>query len=108
MSIEQVNMTDIDDSIAIQQGDAQAWRFALARCVPQLYGLFVRRGANPGLAEELTQKTVFDAIKGRMSYEPARGTVEQWIFTIARNNLAYEMRQRQSKNNDKSKYPFYD
>ena len=57
--------------------------------------MFTRRGIHPALAEELTQKTIFDAIRRRETYDSSKGTLEQWIFTIAKNNLALEMRQRQ-------------
>ena len=83
-----------DSSLQIAKGDASAWRQVLARTLPQLYGMFIRRKIHPALAEELTQKTVFDAIKKRDTYDAAKGTCEQWLFTIAKNNLALEMRQR--------------
>jgi len=77
-------------------GTAQAdlWRTILTRAVPIVYGMFIRRRINPAFAEELTQKTVFDAVKGRSAYDPTKGTHEQWIFGIAHKNLAMEMRRR--------------
>ena len=81
----------------ISAGDADMWREFLDREIPQLYGMFMRRWPNPSLAEELVQKTVFDAVRGRDSYEPTKGSGEEWIFGIARNNLRLEMRRRASR-----------
>jgi RNA polymerase sigma-70 factor (ECF subfamily) len=81
----------------ISAGDADMWREFLGREIPQLYGMFMRRWPNPALAEELVQKTVFDAVRGRDSYEPTKGSPEEWIFGIARNNIRLEMRKRASR-----------
>jgi len=81
----------------ISAGDADMWREFLGREIPQLYGMFMRRWPNPSLAEELVQKTVFDAVRGRDSYEPTKGSPEEWIFGIARNNIRLEMRKRASR-----------
>ncbi|MCE5184612.1 MAG: sigma-70 family RNA polymerase sigma factor [Planctomycetaceae bacterium] len=83
-------------SLDIRAGGPEIWRQILARTIPQLYGFFVRRGVHAALAEELTQKTVFDAVCRPEQFDPAKGTPEQWMFAIAHNNLALEMRNRQS------------
>jgi RNA polymerase sigma-70 factor (ECF subfamily) len=79
------------------EGDADVWREFLGREIPLLYGMFMKRWPNPWLAEELVQKTVFDAVRGRDSYDPSRGSPEEWIFGIARNNIRLEMRKRASR-----------
>lgn len=84
-------------SLEIRTGAPDLWRQVLARTIPQLYSMFLRRGIHPALAEELTQKTVFDAIRRRETYEPSKGTAEQWLFTIGKNNLALEMRNRRNR-----------
>jgi len=81
----------------ISAGDADIWGEFLTREIPQLYGMFIRRWPNPTLAEELVQRTVFDAVRGRGSYDPSRGSPEGWIFGIARNNIRLEMRKRASR-----------
>lgn len=89
------------------QGDADVWREFIEQEIPRLYGLFMRRWPNPSLAEELVQRTVFDAVRGRGSYEPARGNPEEWILGIARNNIRLELRKRASRpsvNGDFSHY----
>ncbi len=86
-----------EDTFEVVNGGADAWRTLLTRTVPQLYGMFIKRSVHPALAEELTQKTVFDAIRGRTGYDPSKGSPRQWLFTIASNNLALEMRQRHTR-----------
>jgi len=81
----------------IARGDADIWREFISREIPQLYGMFMRRWPNPSLAEELVQKTVFDAVRGCGSYDPSRGSPDEWIFGIARNNIRLEMRRRASR-----------
>lgn len=89
------------------RGDADIWREFIDREIPRLYGLFMRCWPNRSLAEELLQKTVFDAVRGRVSYDPSRGSPEQWILGIARNNIRDEIRKRASRpsiNGDMSRY----
>jgi len=76
------------------EGNADIWREFIGREIPLLYGMFMKRWSNPSLAEELVQKTVFDAVRGCASYDPSRGSPEEWIFGIARNNIRLEMRKR--------------
>jgi RNA polymerase sigma-70 factor (ECF subfamily) len=79
------------------EGDGRVWQGFLQQVIPQLYGTFLKSWPNPSLAEELVQKTVFDAIRGRNTYDPARGSPEEWIFGIARNNIRLEIRKRASR-----------
>lgn len=77
--------------------DADIWREFIGQGIPLLYGMFMRRWPNPSLAEELVQRTVFDAVRGCGSYDPSRGSPEEWIFGIARNNIRLEARKRASR-----------
>ena len=79
------------------EGNADIWREFLDREIPLLYGMFMKRWPNPSLAEELVQKTVFDAVRGCGGYDPSRGSPEEWIFGIARNNIRLETRKRASR-----------
>ena len=89
------------------KGDADVWCEVIEREIPRLYGLFMDRWPNRSLAEELLQKTVFDAVRGRSSYDPSKGSPERWILAIARNNIRLEIRRRASRpsiNGDISTY----
>jgi RNA polymerase sigma-70 factor, ECF subfamily len=82
---------------AIAGGDAHAWRSLLEELVPKLYAMFMQRWPNASLAEELTQKTVFDAVRGSRGYDAAKGSPQEWIFGIAYNNIRLELRRRASR-----------
>jgi RNA polymerase sigma factor (sigma-70 family) len=91
----------------IIEGDTHVWRELLSEQIPALYLIFMHRWHNPSLAEELVQKTVFDAVRGRSSYRPEKGSPEQWIGGIARNNIRLEIRRRATRpsiNGDISTY----
>lgn len=79
------------------EGNADIWQEFIDREVPLLYGMFMKRWPNPSLAEELVQKTVFDAVRGCGSYDPSKGSPEEWVFGIARNNIRLETRKRASQ-----------
>jgi len=81
----------------VAQTDSDTWREMLGRGIPQIYRMFMRRWPNPSLAEELVQKTVFDAVRARAGHDPARGSFENWLMAIARNNFASEMRRRAAR-----------
>jgi len=78
----------------IAAGDAEVWRRFMDRQIKVLFGVFMKRWPNPALAEELVQKTLFDAVRGRRTYAPAKGSPEQWVSGIARNNVRLEIRRR--------------
>ena len=91
----------------ISTGDAAAWRKLLDEIIPKLHRMFMQRWPNISLVEELVQKTVFDAVRGRQKYDPAKGTPEDWFFGIAYNNVRMELRKRASGptvNGDATKY----
>jgi RNA polymerase sigma factor (sigma-70 family) len=78
-------------------GKPEFWQDFLTEQIPRLYQMFQRHGIHTALAEELVQATVLDAVKGMNTYDPKRGSPEQWLFGIANNTLALEMRQRQHR-----------
>lgn len=90
-TIEQANWSKI------AQGDAEAWRLLMRQEIPFLYRMFMSRWPNPSLAEELTQKTIFDAVKSAKTFDPQKGSPRNWLLAIARNNLAYEARSRAAR-----------
>ncbi|MCE5341715.1 MAG: RNA polymerase sigma factor [Planctomycetaceae bacterium] len=85
------------DFSKISQGDSDAWRLLLKQAIPLIYRMFVSRWPNPSLAEELTQKTIFDAVKSAKTYDSQKGSPYTWLLAIARNNLAYEARSRAAR-----------
>lgn len=81
----------------ILNGNENVWREFLNSQIPQLYRMFMNHWPNPSLAEELVQKTVFDAIRARATYQPSKGSPQEWIFGIARNNIRLEIRKRAAR-----------
>ena len=81
----------------LARGDAEFWRKLLHSEIPKLYGMFMRQWPNPSLAEELVQKTVFDAVRGCAGFDPSKGCPEEWLFGIARNNIRLEIRNRANR-----------
>ncbi|MEN6383942.1 MAG: sigma-70 family RNA polymerase sigma factor [Phycisphaerales bacterium] len=81
----------------INNGDSDAWRLLLKHEIPIIYRMFMSRWPNQSLAEELTQKTIFDAVKSVKSYDSQKGSPHTWLLAIARNNLAYEVRTRAAR-----------
>jgi len=90
-TIEQINWSKIG------QADAQTWRLLLKVEIPLIYRMFMSCWPNPSLAEELTQKTIFDAVKSAKTFDPQKGSPHTWLLAIARNNLAYEARSRAAR-----------
>jgi RNA polymerase sigma-70 factor, ECF subfamily len=78
----------------ISDGDSAPWRELLSELIPKLYRMFLERWPNASLAEELVQKTVFDAVRGRRGYDSLKGSPQAWIFGIAYNNIRLELRKR--------------
>jgi len=78
-------------------GDARIWQEFISRQIPRLYEMFMNRWPNPTLSEELVQKTIFDAVRGLESYDTSKGSPEEWIYGIARNNFRLEIRKRASR-----------
>lgn len=98
---------DQQDRAAFARGEADVWRAFIERQIPRLYGLFLRSWPNRSLAEELVQRTVFDAVRGRSGYDPTRGGPEDWMLAIARNNIRLEVRKRAGRptpNGDVGRY----
>jgi RNA polymerase sigma-70 factor (ECF subfamily) len=78
----------------IAKGTADTWQELVRQQIPRLYGMFMKRWPNPSLAEELVQRTVFDAVRGRAGYDPSRGSPQEWVSGIARNVIRLEIRKR--------------
>lgn len=52
---------------------------------PRLKSFMARKGASPELAEDLVQETMILVWTKAGMYDPAKGAVSTWVFTIARN-----------------------
>jgi RNA polymerase sigma-70 factor, ECF subfamily len=61
---------------------------------PPLYGFGLRRLGDPMLAEELVQTVLTRLWHRAARYEPTRGSVRTWVFSIARNAVVDLHRRR--------------
>jgi RNA polymerase sigma-70 factor (ECF subfamily) len=65
------------------------------RYAPRLYGLGVQLLSDRGLAEELVQETFVRLWRSAAAFDPAKGSPESFIFTVARR-LAIDLWRRPS------------
>ena len=68
---------------------------------PRVKSFMIRKGASPDLAEDLAEDLVHETMinvwtKAGM-YDPAKGTVLTWVFTIARNLRIDRIRRESSR-----------
>jgi RNA polymerase sigma-70 factor (ECF subfamily) len=70
---------------AAQNRDRGAFADLFDEYSPRLKSFMMRKGASPELAEDLVQETMISVWTKAGLYDPAKGSVTTWIFTIARN-----------------------
>lgn len=72
--------------------DEAAFRAWYERTLPRVYAFLASRCGGPGaLAEELTQQTFVEAVRGRDSFD-GRSDVVTWLCAIGRHRLADHLR----------------
>jgi RNA polymerase sigma factor (sigma-70 family) len=89
---------DPDDGAALASSLGDPARFALVfeRRVDAIYRYLAFR-AGGSIAEELTAETFARAFAGRHRYDPARGSVQAWLFGIASNLARHQLRDEQRR-----------
>ena len=63
--------------------DREAFAELFDAFAPRVKTFIIRKGASPDLAEELVQETMINVWTKAGFYDPAKGSVLTWIFTIA-------------------------
>ena len=71
-------------SIALD-GDRAAFSELFGHFAPRVKALLMRYGLQEPLSEELAQETMVTVWRKAGRFDPGRGSVSTWIFTIARN-----------------------
>lgn len=79
--------------LALSRSDASAFAAVYRRLERPLLGFFMKATGRPELAADLMAETFARALESVMSYDPARGSAEQWLFGIARNVLGSSLRE---------------
>lgn len=72
------------DAVA-SRGDVAAFEILFRHFGPRVKTYMLRQTKNLHMAEELMQETMVTVWRKAALYDPARGNVSAWIFTIARN-----------------------
>lgn len=75
------------------RGDDVAWRMIVSEYSGRVYGLLRAQGADPELAEEITQ-SVFCTIAAKLVDYVEGGRFESWLFRIAVNRLRDDARRK--------------
>ena len=68
-----------------QNRDRQAFAQLFDHFAPRLKSFMMRKNASAELAEDLVQEAMIAVWTKAALYEPSKGSVTTWIFTIARN-----------------------
>ena len=75
------------------RGDGEAWRSIVGTYSGRVYGLLRSQGADPELAEEITQ-SAFCTVAAKLGEYVDEGRFESWLFRIAMNRLRDDARRR--------------
>jgi RNA polymerase sigma-70 factor, ECF subfamily len=75
---------------SILEGRAENFRSVVLRYERPLFRFFARFGFAAAAREDLAQETFLRAFRALASFDPARGSLAGWLFTIARNLAANE------------------
>ena len=77
--------------------DREAFASLFDAFAPRVKSFMIRKGASPDLAEDLVQETMINVWTKAGMYDPAKGTVLTWVFTIARNLRIDRIRRESSR-----------
>lgn len=75
-----------------ERADREAFAALFEHYAPRIKGYLVRRGLEPGRAEEVTQECMLAVWRKARQFDPARADASAWIFAIARNLRVDEIR----------------
>ena len=79
-----VNFSNLVRQVA-QSRDRLAFEELFDHFAPRLKSFMMRKNANSELAEDLVQEAMIAVWTKAGLYEPSRGSVTTWVYTIARN-----------------------
>lgn len=79
-----------------QNLDRAAFAQLFDQFAPRIKSFMMRKGASPEQAEDLVQETMIAVWTKAGMYDPAKGSVLTWVFTIARNLRIDRLRRESS------------
>ena len=75
-----------------QNRDRQAFAQLFDHFAPRLKSFMMRKNTSAELAEDLVQEAMIAVWTKAAMYEPSKGSVTTWVFTIARNLRIHRIR----------------
>lgn len=90
--------TEQEIAIGLQQGERQAWQRLYHAYVEPLWRNISRLvGGDSTVVADIVQETFLAAARSAKSFDPHRGSIWIWLWTIARRQVAlYYRKQKQS------------
>jgi RNA polymerase sigma-70 factor (ECF subfamily) len=74
--------------------DGERFREVFSQYAPRIRGYFLRQGVGLASAEELVQEVMLTVWHRQGGFDPSKGSLATWIFTIARNRLIDNVRRQ--------------
>ncbi len=75
-----------------REGSREAFAGLFRLFAPRLEGYCRKLGADPPMAQELTQETMLAVWRKAATFDPASGSATGWIFAVARNRYIDRVR----------------
>jgi RNA polymerase sigma-70 factor (ECF subfamily) len=86
------NASDTELLRLIQNGDEDAFVLLYRRCHGGIYRFLLQMCGSPALAEDVTQEVFLVLIRGTESFDPARGSLNAFLYGVARNQILQRLR----------------
>jgi RNA polymerase sigma-70 factor, ECF subfamily len=107
---EPVRSTGVNDAVAERvplatRTGAESFESLYERTFPKVYAYVASLLRDRAAAEDVTAQAFERAYRKRRSYRRSRGTVEAWLFGIARNAALDELRRRRRRASLESEPP---
>jgi RNA polymerase sigma-70 factor, ECF subfamily len=103
MDRQKLRITRVEQAIAepaplmAAEGEVEDFEALYRRTFPRVYAYAASLLRDRSAAEEVTAQAFERAYRKRRSYRPRRGTVDAWLFGIARNAALDELRRRRRR-----------
>lgn len=85
--------TDEDLYRLMRQGSAAAFEELYSRREPAIYRYALYRAGSADVAEEVVSETFLQLMNPNSHFDPAKGTLEGWLYGVARNLVRVARRQ---------------
>ena len=89
--------TDASLMERVLQHDSRALETLYDRYARPVYSLVLRISQQPASAEEIVQDVFLQLWRNAKRYQPTRGPLEPWLFTVARNRALDFLRLKREK-----------